>query len=123
MTANKLKKKDLIEELKIECNWNNKEEAVELLKIKTYELMKIFESEAMCSIPFNYGNKEEVLIKRNIVCANNFYVSLFNDNYEKAWFEMIDILDFKKNEDYISKNEIALFYIIMKSFYTFLEKK
>ena len=122
MTANKLRKKDIKKELGIDSTAIPENEFYNKLKVKLFELEKLLYSETMCSIPFNYGEKDETLIKRNVICANNCIECAFEDKYKDAYYELCDILDFKTDDEYLSKNEIGLLYITVKTFRKIINK-
>ena len=116
MTKNKIKRKDLtIKFDKVVPNKENKNDP-EPYKEKIHELAVVLESETMISLEHMYGCESQKLIHRNIICAINALSYLKTGNYKDAWFEMTDILDYHKDNEYLSENEVAVLYIVARIF-------
>ena len=85
-------------------------------KEKIHELAVVLESETMISLEHTYGDESQNLIRRNVICAINALSNLMSGNYIDAWFEMTDILDFHDYDEYLSEDEIAVLYIVARTF-------
>ena len=118
MTTNKITKKDLFEMFPddIYDSLNSLDETARVIK-------RLIENEVRVSLPiFKTGEMEDVLISRNIICAINALNLLEDGEFHSAWNEIWDILSFKKENEYITKSEISLIYILLTLFVTRMDK-
>lgn len=117
MTKNKITRETLMNELTdIEFNKNDYSDP-EPYRDKVEELYVVLKSETNVSLQVDkYIDKGDNLILRNVQCAINCLNRLNEYNYYEAWWELTDIISYRKDKDYISENEIALLYIMIVAF-------
>jgi len=117
MTKNKIKKIDFLKEYE-KVN-PNREDHYDPNPYKDIiiELQAILESEIGISLELkSYNQIGENLILRNVTCAKNCLINLFDCNYYDAWWELVDILDYRKDDDYVSENELSILYLLVVAF-------
>ena len=71
-------------------------------------LKKFFKNELDASLRCGESITDTSVTTRNIACFSNMCANLEKKDFTSAWYELQDMLDFHKPEDYLSINEIAL---------------
>ena len=93
--------KDSFDKLKILCAGLKSEKEVSLLQKST----------------------DETLNFRTICCAKNAISNLFEGDYLNAWYEITDMLDYKKDDEYLSCDEVAIMSMVVELFVSRLESE
>lgn len=118
MTKNKIRKQDiavLANKINIKSNKIDNE-SLNNLKL----LCNGLKSETDVSL---YNNATDSTFSlRTISCSQNAIGCLLRNNIEDAWFEIQDTLDYKKDTDYLSCDEVALLYILVNTILCKIEK-
>ena len=118
MTKNKIRKQDiavLANKINIKSNKVDNE-SLNNLKL----LCNGLKSETEVSL---YNNAtDSTLSLRTISCSQNAIECLLKNDIEYAWFEIQDTLDYKKDIDYLSCDEVALLYILVNTLLCKIEK-
>ena len=111
MTKNKIKKKDiydLFSSITID-KYDNRCFVNQLTTIN--KMVNILRNEIEVSLGFNnYSKNGKNLRLRSAICFNNCLLTLENDDFNSAWYELMDIIDYLKDDEYVSENEIVLLY-------------
>lgn len=66
---------------------------------------------------------DETLNLRTMCCAKNAISNLFEGNYLNAWYEITDMLDYKKDDEYLSCDEVAIMSMVVELFVARLENE
>ena len=118
MTKNKIRKQDiavLANKINIKSNKVDNE-SLNNLKL----LCNGLKSETEVSL---YDNAtDSTLSLRTISCSQNAIECLLKNDIEYAWFEIQDTLDYKKDIDYLSCDEVALLYVLVHALLCKIEK-
>lgn len=118
MTKNKIRKQDIMtlaSKIKIK---NNKIDGESLNNLRL--LHNGLKSETDVSL---YNNAtDSTLSLRTISCSQNAIEYLLKNDIEDAWLEIQDTLDYKKDIDYLSCDEVALLYILVNTLLCKIEK-
>ena len=107
MTANKIKKKDIIEIIEKIQGTNNVIEKKEEIN----SFFDAIDSELFCSLLEADGSMEEALNLRNVLCLENVLKELKENNITEAIWQLEDIFSYRDEDNYITKNELSLLYI------------
>lgn len=59
-------------------------------------------------LPLSEGKMQEGLSKRNFVCFQNAMTQIIKGNLYESWWEIRDMLDFRKDTEYLSPTEMML---------------
>ena len=118
MTKNKIRKQDiavLANKINIKSNKVDNE-SLNNLKL----LCNGLKSETDVSL---YNNAtDSTLSLRTISCSQNAIECLLKNDIEDAWLEIQDTLDYKKDTDYLSCDEVALLYVLVHALLCKIEK-
>ena len=118
MTKNKIRKQDiavLANKINIKSNKVDNE-SLNNLKL----LCNGLKSETEVSLYDNVA--DSIFSLRAISCSKNAIGCLLKNNIEDAWFEIQDTLDYKKDTDYLSCDEVALLYVLVHTLLCKIEK-
>ena len=118
MTKNKIRKQDiavLANKINIKSNKVDNE-SLNNLKL----LCNGLKSETEVSLYDNAA--DSTLSLRTISCSQNAIECLLKNDTEDAWFEIQDTLDYKKDIDYLSCDEVALLYVLVHALLCKIEK-
>lgn len=119
MTPNKLTGKDFRELYsKINCDFTE-----ETNKQNLFAFFAVIRNEKECCVHEWYNlSSTKPLTPRNIVCFSSFTNNIFVNDLKSAWWELIDILDDVKDDDYIEADELVLFALGFEIFIKKLEE-
>ena len=89
-------------------------------------LSSIIHKEVETTVRFSKEKQSENISARNFICFDNMLRDISKTDFERAWWELVSMVDFHNQEDYISVNEaqmvnVALL-IFIKEYSCFLKQ-
>ena len=92
-------------------------ESLEILrKLDNWQEISMF-------LPLNEGEMQEGPPKRNFVCFQNAVMQIIKGNLYESWWEIRDMLDFRKDTEYLSPTEMMLLAMAIHIFRFTVETK
>ena len=74
-------------------------------------------------LPLSEGEMQEGPSKRNFVCFQNAIMQIIKGNLYESWWEIRDMLDFRKDTEYLSPTEMMLLAMAIHIFRFTVETK